>query len=157
MDSLTLVKNLIKTKMSPTRKNLGVGRILMFRYNAKLPKAYDATPFAIILSVSKSYALGINLHWCPIKLRLSLINWIYKRNKQNIKQNKPLSLSYDDLRSILKSKAYRPIIRLYIIKRMSKQCVKIPWENMEQIAKTKSETFIGVSENKLYNLARKHK
>lgn len=143
--------------MQPTRKNLEVGRILMFRYNAKLPKSYDATPFAIILSVSKSYALGINLHWCPIKLRLSLINWIFKRNKNNIKSNKPLSLTYDDLRNVLKSKAYRPIIRVYIIKRMSKNCVKIPYENMEQIAKTKSETFIGVSENKLYSLARKSK
>lgn len=157
MDSLTLVKNLIKTKMQPTRKNLEVGRILMFRYNAKTKAPYDATPFAIILSTSKSYALGINLHWCPIKLRLSLINWIFKRNKQNIKQNKPLSLNYDDLRNVIKSKAYRPIVRLYIIKRMSKQCVKIPYENMEQIAKTKSETFTGTSENTLYRLARKGK
>lgn len=155
MDSVTLVKNLIKTKMQPTRKNLEVGRIVMFRYNAKTKAPYDATPFAIVLSVSKSYMLGINLHWCPIKLRLSLINWIFKRNKQNIKNNKPLSLTYDDLRNVIKSKAYRPIIHLYIIKRMSKKCVKIPYENMEQIAKTKSETFIGTSENKLYKLARR--
>ena len=157
MDSVTLVKNLIKTKLQPTKKNLEVGRILMFRYNAKLQKPYDATPFVIVLRASKSYTLGINLHWCPIKLRLSLINWIFKRNKQNIKNNKPLSLTYDDLRNVIKSKAYRPIIRLYINKRMSKQCVKIPYENMEQIAKTKSETFTGTSENKLYKLARKSK
>lgn len=156
MDSLKLVKNLIKTKMQPTKQNLKVGRILMYRYKAKNQKAlYDATPFTIILKTSKSYMLGVNLHWCPIRLRISLINWIFKRNKANIKANKPLSLSYDDLRGILKSKAYRNIIRLYIIKRMSKQSVLIPYENMEQIAKTKSETFVGVSENKLYRLANK--
>ena len=154
MDSLKLVKNLIKTKMEPTKQNLKVGRILMYRYKAKNQKAtYDATPFTIILKTSKSYMLGINLHWCPIKLRLNLINWIFKRNKNNIKNNKPLNLSYEDLRNVVKSKAYRNIVRLYIIKRMSKQSVLIPYENMEQIAKTKSETFVGASENALYRLA----
>lgn len=158
MDSLRLVKNLLKTSLTNTKQNLKVGRILMYRYKAKNQKAiWDATPFTIILKTSKSYMLGINLHWCPIKLRLSLINWIFKRNKNNIKQNKPLDLSYNDLRSIIKSKAYRKIIRLYIVKRMSKQSVLIPYENMEQIAKTKSETFVGISENKLYRVANARK
>ena len=158
MDSLKLVKNLIQTKLTPTKQNLKVGRILMYQYNAKdSTQRYDFTPFTIVLGVSKSYMLGINLHWCPIKMRLSLINWIFKRNKQNIKNNKPLSISYQDLKGILRSKAYRPIIRCYIIKRMSKRSVLIPYEYMEQIAKTKSETFVGTSENTLYKLARMKK
>ena len=154
MDSLKLVKNLIKTKMTPTSQNLKVGRVLMFRYKAKQKVgAYDATPFALILNTSRSYVLGINFHWCPIKLRLSLINWIFKRNRQNIKNNKPLQVTYEDFRRIVKTPAYRPIIRLYIKKRISRNSVLIPFENMEQIAKTKSETFTGVSENRLYKLA----
>ena len=156
MDSLKLVKNLIKTKMTSTKQNLQVGRVLMFRYKAKQKTGtYDATPFALILNVSKSYVLGINFHWCPIQLRLSLIKWIFKKNKQNIKNNKPLQISYENFRSIVKTPAYRPIIRLYIRKRMSKNSVLIPFEHMDQIAKTKSETFTGVSENKLYKLARR--
>lgn len=153
MDSLKLVKNLLKTKMTPTKQNIHVGRVLMFRYKAKTKQKYDGTPFALVLSQSNSYVLGINFHWCPIKMRLSLLNWIFKRNKQNIKENRALDITYESMKHILKSKAYRPIIRLYIKKRMSKFSVLIPHENLEQIAKTKSETFIGVSENKLYQLA----
>ena len=144
--------------MTPTRQNLQVGRVLMFRYKAKQKVGlWDATPFALILNVSRSYVLGINFHWCPIKLRLSLLNWIFKRNKQNIKNNIPLQVTYEDFRRIVKTPAYRPIIRLYIKKRISRNSVLIPYENLEQIAKTKSETFTGVSENKLYKLATNRK
>ena len=155
MDSLQLVKNLIKTKMKGTKSSISVGRILMFGYHAKdATQRYDATPLVIVLKFSKNYMLGINFHWCPIPLRISLINWIFKRNKVNVQRNKPLDLTYQDLKRIIKSKAYRPIIRLYIVKRMSNRCVRIPFENMEQICKTKSETFVGADENKLYKLAR---
>ena len=157
MDSVKLVKNLIKTKMTPTSKNIEIGRVLMFRYKAKTPGTYDATPFALVLSKSKSYVLGVNFHWCPIPLRLSLINWIFKRNKQNIKNNRPLNITYEDLRRIVKTPAYRKIIHLYIKRRMSRSSVLVPYENMEQIAKTKSETFTGVSENTLYKLAQRKK
>lgn len=153
MDSLKLVKNLLKTNLTDTNKNLKIGRVLMFRYKAKTKATYDATPFALILNVSNSYVLGINFHWTPIPLRISLLNYIFRKNKQNIKNNKPLEISYNNLRSIIKTKAYRNIIKLYIKKRISKQSVLIPFENLEQIAKTKSETFTGVSENKLYKIA----
>lgn len=158
MDSIKLVKNLIKTKATPTKQNLIVGRVIIFKYKAKQKTGvYDATPFALVLSKSKSYMLGINFHWCPIKLRLSLLNYIFKKNKTNIKNNRPLEITYNDLKRILKTPAYRPIVRLYIRKRMSNQSVLIPYENLEQIAKTKSETFTGVSENKLYRVATRKK
>lgn len=155
MNSLQLVKNLIKTSMKSTKSSIAVGRILMFSYNAKdATKRYDATPLVIVLKFSKSYVLGINFHWCPIPLRVGLVKWIFKRNKLQIQRNKPLELTYQDLKRIIKSRAYRPIIRLYIVKRMSNRCVRIPYEHMDQIVKTKSETFVGADENTLYKLAR---
>ena len=50
------------------------------------PILYLALIFA--LSVSKSYTLGLNLHWTPIPLRITLLKVILRLNKNNIKNNK---------------------------------------------------------------------
>lgn len=157
MDSLKLVKNLIRTKTEEKGRVLRPGNLIIFKYDPKdkLQK-YDRTPLCLVLRKSKSYTLGINFHWCPIPMRKILLNIILKLNKKNIKQNKPLEIDYNTLKPFLFKYGYYPIIRLYINRRIYQRAVQIPYTHMKQIIETKSETFIGVSENKLYMKALKN-
>ena len=158
-ESLALVKNLLKQKAHPTQKHLIPGSVLMYKYNAKdKEKRYDRTPLTMVLSKSKTYMLGLNLHWCPYPMRVTLIKAFFKINKKNIKEQKPLELDYKMIKPYLKRLGYFPVIRLYIRKRMSAGAIIIPPERLLEVAKTKSETFTGgVSAEKLYSKAKKGK
>lgn len=154
MDTIKLVKNLLKTKMEPRSKILLPGNVCIFRYDAKDKKRkYDATPLCIVLRKSRSYVLGINFHWCPIPMRKMLVKYIFKLNKKNIKENKPLEVNWRMIKPMLGKLGMFPIIRLYIVARISRSGVKIPNQNLDQIISTKSATFIGKDENTLYKQA----
>ena len=156
MDSLKLVKNLIKTKSVEKGQILKPGNLVIFKYDPKDKSVrYDRTPLCLVLRKSKSYTLGINFHWCQIPMRKMLLNSIFRLNKKNIKENKPLDIDWYRIKPMLKKFGFFPIIRLYINKRIYRRAVKIPNENMKQIIETKTETFIGVSEVDLYKKALK--
>ncbi|EPY7847966.1 hypothetical protein ACXG0S_001931 [Campylobacter coli] len=156
MDSLKLVKNLIKTKSVEKGQILKPGNLVIFKYNPKDTSVkYDRTPLCLVLRKSKSYTLGINFHWCPIPMRKMLLNAIFQLNKKNIKENKPLDIDWHRIKPMLKKFGFFPIIRLYINSRIYRRAVKIPNENMKQIIETKTETFIGVSAEALYKKALK--
>ena len=78
-------------------------------------------------------------------------------NEQNIKKNKPLKFSYDDLKPMLKSLGYSPCIRLYINKRISNTGVIIPPERLMEVARLKTETFTKgrYSASQLFQMAKK--
>lgn len=157
MDSLKLVKNLIKTKNEEKGKILIPGNLVIFQYNPKdKTQVYDKTPLCLILRKSRTYTLGINFHWCPIPMRKILLNHIIRLNKRNVKENKPLEIDWLTIKPFLKKLGFYPIIRIYINSRIYRKAVKIPPINMKQIIETKSETFIGVSENQLYKKALKN-
>lgn len=156
MDTLKLVKNLLKTKAEEKGKILKPGNVVIFKYSPKNKnEIYDRTPLCLVLRKSRSYTLGINFHWCPIPLRKILMSFIFKLNKKNIKENKPLDINWVQIKPFLKKMGYFPIIRLYINNRIYRKAVQIPNQHLKQIVETKSETFIGVSENKLYQKALK--
>lgn len=154
MDSIKLVKNLLKTKMQSKSEILKPGNLCIFRYNAKDKTAvFDRTPLCLVLRTSRSYMLGINFHWCPIPMRQLLMTGIFKLNKKQVLNNEPLKIEWNQIRPMLNKLGFYPIIRLYIIKRISNTGVKIPNQNLKQIITTKSSTFIGADENVLYRQA----
>lgn len=147
---LTL-KEILKIKMTPTSKNIRAGRFMMFTYDAKNKKnIYDKTPICLVLSHSKSYVLGINIHWCPRPMRKTLVKFIFKINEYNIKHNRPLKVEWQKLKPFVHKIGGIPILRLYIKKRMSRQSILIPIEKTMDILDIRSETFTGVNENVLY-------
>ena len=102
-NTLALVQKLIKTKLTATTKNLRPGNWLFFRYNAKdKTLLYDATPCIFVLSVSPGYVLGLNWHWMPKAMKISMLRYILKSNKQNIKESKPLQFSYVQAKSLIR-------------------------------------------------------
>jgi len=127
----------------------------MYRYDPlDKTEKWDATPLAFVLRVTKTHVLALNFHWMPIPLRKIFLKQMFKLNKNNIKENKPLEYTWKHAKKLLNNTTYEPVIRLYIRKRMSKRCVVIPNEHINQIILTKTETFLGVSADELYKLAK---
>ena len=120
-----IFKSLPKTKFSPS--NFKIGKMILFKYNAKdKSMKYDRLPCIIILNRNKYHTLGINFHWAPLNYRISLIEYILKLNEKNIKNNKPLEVSYDELKKFIKKTKGYPIIRKYINLRISKSGIIVP-------------------------------
>lgn len=155
-NTLALVQKLIKTKLTNTTKNLRPGNWLFFRYNAKdKTLLYDATPCIFVLSVSPGYVLGLNWHWMPKAMKISMLKYILKSNKQNIKESKPLQFSYAQAKSLIRKMVFRPIVRLYIKKRISSRSLVIPNENIKEIALADYSTFVnGISSEEMYKKAK---
>jgi len=157
-ESLIQVKKLLTTRRNMSRRDFIPGNLIFTSYDAKDKKqTYDKTPLILILRRSTKYTLGLNFHWLPMNMRLTLIKLIISQNKLNIKNNKPMKFSYHDLRPHLKSLGYAPVIRLYINKRMSKIGVVIPPDRLIEVARLKTETFTNgrYSAQEMLNMARK--
>lgn len=155
--SFRKVKDLLKERKKMTKSDLVPGNLIFTFYNAKnKEQSYDRTPLVLILRRNASHTLGLNFHWIPLSMRLNLIKQIVRMNERNIKNNKPLEFSYEQLKPMLKSLGYAPCIRLYINKRISNTGVVIPPERLMEVARLKTETFTQgkYSASQLFQMAR---
>ena len=127
-ESLNVVRNLVKTGTKKlSKKDFKFGNMIFIRYDAKFKENnYDKTPLIFALSVSKSYTLGLNLHWTPIPLRVTLLKVILRLNKNNIKNNKPITINYKMVKPLILNLGLGPVIRLYINSRISSRGIIIP-------------------------------
>ena len=141
-ESIAMVKGLLKRKRSLAKANLKPGHLIFSHYDAKdKENTYDQTPLVLILRINKSHILGLNFHWVPFSMRINLVKHIIKINAGAIRHRKPLKFSYRQLKPMLKSLGYAPVIRLYIRKRFGKQGVVIPSNRLMEMARLKTETF----------------
>ena len=157
-ESLIKAKDLIKEKKKLAKKDMIPGNLIFTSYDAiNKSNTYDQTPLILILKTTTKYTLGLNFHWIPFSMRINLIKEIIKMNKKNIKKNKPLEFSYDDLKPMLKGLGYAPCIRLYLNKRLGKTGVIIPPERLVEVARLKTETFTKgkYSAQQLFAMARR--
>lgn len=135
--------------------NFKVGNLLIMRYYAKdTKKVFDVQPMVLILSVNDSHMLGLNFHWIPFKMRIWLIRYIIKVNKERIRKGERIKFDYKKVKPFLKKMKYAPCIRLYIRKRIGSSGVVIPPERLIEVAPLKTEIFThGVQAEKMYELA----
>lgn len=141
-ESISMLKNLIKTEKSPIQKHLKPGALVTFIYDAKdKSQDYDKSPLVMVLSTTSKYMLGCNFHWMPVTRRKILVQYILDENRKQIRNKMPLKMSYRKLRAAMKGIGAFPVIRLYIRGRMSSHGVKIPDEMLMQASTMKSETF----------------
>ena len=132
-----------------------VGSMLFYRYDAKdKENVYDKSPLVIVLRKSRGYMLGLNVHWTPIPLRIILLKYILQMNKNNIRSNAPLHISYSVLKPLINQLNLGPVIRLYIFGRISRRGLVVPPSMWLSAAKLKSESFTnGQSAESLYKKA----
>lgn len=135
-------------------KYFKAGQMVFFRYNAKNKKVpFDKNPMIIVLRQGSKYTLGLNFHWTPIKYRKILIDYIFRINKHNIKNGKPIKVTYSDIKKIIKG--FGPVIRLYINSRMSKSGAIIEPYLFKKAIELKTEYFIGISSDEAWEFAKK--
>lgn len=155
-DSIKVIKNLIKNRKHIRNNDIKPGIILFTQYSAKYDKmVYDRTPLVLILRRGTTHTLGLNFHWVPYRMRITLIRAIMRINKANIKAQKPLKFEYKMLKAFLKKGGYAPCVRLYINRRFTLNGCIIPSTNLLEAAKLNTATFTkGVPAESMYNLAR---
>jgi hypothetical protein len=129
--------------------------MLFYRYDAKWKdEIYDKSPLVLVLNKSRSYTLNISLHWTPIPLRLILLKYILQANKNNIRNNMPLSISYRMLKPLIQRLNLGPVVRLHIFSRISRRGLVVPPSMWLSAAMLKAESFSGgFSSNDLYKKA----
>lgn len=145
LEAAKMFKSLLQTRLNNFNSNdFKIGNMLFYRYNAKYKNnPYDKTPLVIILRRSRGYVLGLNFHWCPVPLRITLINVILKLNRNNIRRGLPIQVSYNILKPLIYKMGMLPVIRLYIFSRISRRGVVVPPNYWLQAARLRSESFSG--------------
>lgn len=145
IEAAKMFKNLLQTRLNNFKSDdFRTGTMLFYRYDAKFKEnTYDKTPLVIIIRRSRGYVLGINFHWAPVPLRITLLQVILKFNRANIKNNKPFQITYNMMKPLIYKMGMLPIIRLYIFSRISKRGVVVPPEYWLQAARLRSESFSG--------------
>jgi hypothetical protein len=154
LDSLKMFRTLVKKNVKSLKDDdFTTGNLVSFSYIAKdKQKVWDKTPLIFVLWRTKGYTLGLNFHWFPKKVRYIILDFILKKNKKNIKDGKPIKITYKEIKPILVKLKLKAIVRLYINKRISKKGILIPQEYMRKAIDLPAENFIGMSADKAYSL-----
>lgn len=154
--SAVAIQNLYKSAVRLRDKYVVPGYTLVYKYDAKdKSKMYDRRPMVLVLSVSRTHMLGLNFHWIPFSMRMYLVKYIIRHNKNNIKNGKGIDFTYRKLKPMMKKLGYAPCIRLYIRKRMSKKCIPVPFERIVEVAQLDMAMFTGKPEEVTWKQRRK--
>lgn len=111
-----------------SRKNIYPGAMIQFKYNAKHKdtlKFWDGNPAVIVLRFNGRRMLALNLHFVPFKLRKLIAEYVIKRNRSNIKNNRPIYIDYKMMKNFLISIKATVCIRAYIVTRMSSKVTMV--------------------------------
>lgn len=144
-EAINLVKSMMKKRaVNLKTTHMKFCNMIFYRYMAKdKTKPFDRTPMILTLSASSTHLLGLNLHWCPVPLRIAFLRQVLNLNLQYIRSGKPFVFNYKMAKPLIMRLNLKPIIKLYIIKRMSTKVVHIPPELWLTASKLRAETFTG--------------
>jgi len=114
-----------KYGVSKKKDHFAPGSLITFKYNAKHKQhKYDKNPLVVSLGYSKKYGkkyfIGLNLHWFPKSRRVLIASLITELLK-----DRNGVLTYNDVKPIMKMFEKTPMIRMYIVKRVSKKILKM--------------------------------
>lgn len=127
-----LIKSTTNKKAGETyskgeRRSIKPGNMVFFHYTnpktfgeGKPLKSFDKYPLPIILDIRGNYMLAINTHWVPKPLKETLIKMVVKLNKQQIKKDKRLQLTYQEIKEFLHRTGLIHIaLKKYLINRIT--------------------------------------
>ena len=100
------------------------GAMIQYKYNAKdKTKKFDKQPLIISLGPSKQNKgnyYGINIHWLPVKDRVSIASFFIE-----LKKKRKGKLTYNDIKPFLSKFKNHPALRQYIFKRVGNRVIYI--------------------------------
>jgi len=113
-----------------------IGGVFMYRYDAKWKEKlpiWDRLPLVIPFDIYPGGFIGLNLHYATAAERKIILTYLL-----NLKQKKTnrqyISISYQAIKSAIKSGAYKPCIHRYLNSHIRSRLVKIDMEELENIA-----------------------
>ena len=118
-------KDFAKKKTNKRKDHFEPGSLITFKYDAKHKQhKFDKNPLVVSLGYSKKYGknyfLGLNLHWFPKNRRVLIASLIVEMLK-----DRNGKLVYEDVKPLMKMFEDTPMLRMYIIKRVSKKVLKL--------------------------------
>lgn len=117
------------TKARQTTKRPRRGDMMHFAYDPKLKKTlpyYDRFPLIFIIEFYKDGFLGINLHYLPPRLRLTLLDkLITLQSNKKYDESTKLKISYSILNATSRFKEFRPTIKRYLTNHIRSNFLKI--------------------------------
>jgi hypothetical protein len=132
-----LMKKLKKVDKEFLRSQPLIGSMMLFTYDPKhkatLP-FWDRNPLVIFISKKGQYALGLNLHYLPPRLRLVLLNKLMKFvNNKNLSERSRFRMTYEMLKGTSGLKMFKPTLKLYIRSHVKSPYLLVPpdqWTNV---------------------------
>lgn len=149
---------LVVDKGSEFKKYVQPGSFISYTYIPKHKdtlKFWDKNPAIIVLRVTGTRMLGLNIHFVPFPLRKIIVEYIVKLNLNNIKYNKPIYVDYKMMKSFLIRAKATICIRAYLISNIVSK-VKIVKSHKDYIIAStslKTDAIYGMSPDKIYKIA----
>jgi hypothetical protein len=133
---------------SKKKDSFAPGNLITFKYNAlHKENKYDKHPLVVSLGYSKKfgkkYFLGLNLHWFPKSRRVMIASLIVEMLK-----DRNGKLTYEDVKPLMQMFKDTPMLRMYIVKRVSKKILQMPPETYKRAAAISYEEWAGGREGK---------
>lgn len=129
------------------RKSINSGAMLFYSYPnpitpLKVLKAFDKYPLIILLEKKGNYFLGVNTHWIPRVMRETFMKLIIKLNKQKIKQDKRISVTYGEIKEFLiRTGLIHVALKKYLVNRIV-GLKYIPYKDWKYQLNLPTEKFI---------------
>ena len=147
------------------RRRITSGSIITFKYKNPVGKGkkslrfFDEYPVDVILAIKGNDMLCLNFHYAPRVFRKSILAYVIKMNKQQIKNDKRFVLTYNEMKQYLKRNGLELMIHRYKVNRITnlKYVKSSEWKYVLELP---SEKFIvqdsSMTEEDLYKLIRSH-
>lgn len=85
-------------RLGEMRDNFYAGQLVMFKYDPKWKEElpyYDTVPLTIVTRITARGWYGINLHYCPPRIRTWIMNKLYEVNtRKNMLQRDRMKMSW---------------------------------------------------------------
>lgn len=106
------------------------GQLYFFAYDPKHKKTlpyYDIFPIVLVLDINDLGPFGLNLHYLPIKYRMSFLNKLKvftDTNNKNV-EGQRLRVTYDILAATKSLREFKPCVKQYLFHHMKSKIIKI--------------------------------
>jgi hypothetical protein len=149
------------------RRAISSGSFITFNYKRpkgidkpKVLRYFDEYPVNVILNIRGNDALMLNFHYCPQPFRKSVVAYIFKINKMKIKQDKRITLVYQQMKMYIKRNGLEMMIHRYKVNRIT-NLKYIKTSEIKYVIDLPSEKFViqdkELTKSELYNMIKSHK
>jgi len=142
--------NQLYDKVSP----MDIGRMYMFFYDPKWKEKlpyYDRFPLIFVIRNYPDGFLGMNLHYLPPILRATLMDALYRIEKNdNPRQSKKLKMSYELLNGASQYKFFKPTVKRYLFNHVRSRFLWVPAEEWDIALMLPTERFKKARKNRVW-------